>query len=336
MKTYGLIVGKFSPLHRGHEHLISEAEKQCDSLLVLSYSNPEFRKCEAKIRKEWLQARFPSVRCVVLDPINFPSMPDNQASDAEQQEFFSWIVNDVLEYPVTHLFANERWAEKCALNLSIGAGHHVTAVALDPLRVKNPISATSIREAPHLNANWMSPFVRASYVTQKIVLLGGESTGKTTLAKALAEKFDTSWVPEYGRELWEEKNGELVFSDMLRIGHEQKFREKYFNIGANRYLFCDTSPLTTMGYSMWLYGKVDDKLVKLAEELYDGVIFCQADFAHVNDGTRVGHDFRSMQQDWYKHVIPKMKCPIISVTGTIEERVLTVTNWLKTSNHNWN
>src|SRR5271169_6396399 len=110
---YGLVVGKFSPLHRGHEWMINEAEKQCDELLILSYSNPEYRKCEARIRKEWLDARFPSIRSIVLDPASFPTMPNNLSSDEEQQKFLGWILDDLLGCSVTHLYANERWAKPC-------------------------------------------------------------------------------------------------------------------------------------------------------------------------------------------------------------------------------
>jgi nicotinamide riboside kinase len=39
---------------------------------------------------------------------------------------------------------------------------------------------------------------------RRIALLGGESSGKTTLARALAQSLGTSWVPEYGRQRWEE------------------------------------------------------------------------------------------------------------------------------------
>src|SRR5271168_4267359 len=119
MKKYGLVVGKFSPLHRGHEWMVNEAKKQCDELLILSYSNPEFRQCEAKIRKEWLDARFPSLRTVVLDPANFPQMPQDNASDKEQQEFLCWLLGDLFNYPVTHLFASEYWVNFCAARLSV-------------------------------------------------------------------------------------------------------------------------------------------------------------------------------------------------------------------------
>jgi len=55
----GLVVGKFSPLHRGHEGLIRCAQDSCDELIIISYSNPEFAGCEASRREQWLAEIYP-------------------------------------------------------------------------------------------------------------------------------------------------------------------------------------------------------------------------------------------------------------------------------------
>jgi HTH-type transcriptional repressor of NAD biosynthesis genes len=51
----------------------------------------------------------------------------------------------------------------------------------------------------------------------RLVLLGAESSGKTTLATALAEVLSTTWVPRYGRTLHEQKHGELAYVDPLTL-----------------------------------------------------------------------------------------------------------------------
>ncbi len=80
---------------------------------------------------------------------------------------------------------------------------------------------------------------------RRICLLGGESTGKSTLSKALADVLDTAYVAEFGRDYWEEKNGVLTADDLLHIAREQVRREQQAE--ANRDL-CDTSPLMTVLY----------------------------------------------------------------------------------------
>ncbi|CDL50686.1 Nicotinamide-nucleotide adenylyltransferase, NadR family / Ribosylnicotinamide kinase [Escherichia coli ISC41] len=55
----GLVVGKFAPLHCGHEKLINTALAQCEELFIISYSVPEMPDCEPEKRLTWLQVRFP-------------------------------------------------------------------------------------------------------------------------------------------------------------------------------------------------------------------------------------------------------------------------------------
>jgi len=55
----GLVVGKFAPLHLGHEHLIRTAFAQCERVVILSYTRPEFPSCGPEQRRAWLAARFP-------------------------------------------------------------------------------------------------------------------------------------------------------------------------------------------------------------------------------------------------------------------------------------
>ena len=70
MKPYaeGLIVGKFAPLHAGHELLINAALARCETVFIISYSLPEMPGCEPEKRLQWLQTRFPRCRHLVFSP----------------------------------------------------------------------------------------------------------------------------------------------------------------------------------------------------------------------------------------------------------------------------
>jgi NadR type nicotinamide-nucleotide adenylyltransferase len=173
----------------------------------------------------------------------------------------------------------------------------------------------------------MSPDVAPAFV-YRITILGGESSGKTTLAAALAAEWNTAWIPEYGRELWERQNGILSQEDLLQIGREQIRREEDGVRAANGILFCDTSPLTTAGYSLWMFGNVDPQLARLATRDYDGVVLCRPDFPFVQDGTRREDRFRQEQHVWYHQQIPTMKCPTLEVGGSMRERIARVASWL--------
>ncbi|MDN0383282.1 hypothetical protein FCY27_11155 [Escherichia coli] len=254
----GLVVGKFAPLHCGHERLINTALAQCEELFIISYSAPEMPDCEPEKRLTWLQVRFPRATVLVLTPeliarYNLPAIPHNDA-DADLHRYRYMLAHDVYR-----------------------------------------------------------SFVR------RICLLGGESTGKSTLSKALADVLDTAYVAEFGRDYWEEKNGVLTADDLLHIAREQVRREQQAE--ANRYLICDTSPLTTLFYTLDQYGHAPQELHQLAEREYSLVVLCGAEFPFVQDGTRQGEAFRARQQAWYEQELSRRNIPYLSVSGSLQERL---------------
>lgn len=338
MKSYGLIVGKFSPLHTGHEWFIEEAATQCDQLLILSYSNPEFEHCSVENRTIWLNERFPKYKSIVIDQewvnaecyirgIEKKQIPSNSDSNQNQQEFLGWLLKEVLVYSVTKIFSSEYWGPSCADVLSEILHHDVESVIIDAQRVQVTVSASQIRADPFSNQHFMSKSVYAKFA-KRIVLLGGESTGKTVLAEALATGLNTTWIPEYGRQLWLEKSGNFTIEDLIKIAIKQISLEDN-NRNANQYLICDTSPLTTAGYSQWMFGYINLPLSAMALRSYDAVVLCEPDFPFVQDETRQNNEFRMMQQQWYKEKIAQMNCPVCIVRGSVSERVKKVCEWLK-------
>ncbi len=107
-------------------------------------------------------------------------------------------------------------------------------------------------------------------------------------------------MAEYGRELWESQDGVLAYDDLLKIGREQLRREAQTLLAARRWLFCDTSPLTTYFYCVEMFGKAEQELAQLAEHRYDLVLLCAPDFPFIQDGTRRDGDFRARQHAWYQ------------------------------------
>lgn len=336
--TLGLVVGKFAPLHFGHEWLVHQAVTQCERLLILSYSKPEYDRCDVARRRHWLNSRFPEHECWVIDDelverhcerlgVAARSIPLNTAEDSVHQDWLAWFLRDVMQRQPDAMFCSEDYGASCARTLTRAFGKEVKAVLVDRERMRVPISATEIRHSPWIAAAWTAPVVANSFV-RRIVILGGESSGKTTLAAALADRLGTCWVPEYGRELWEAQGG-LQEEDLLKIAHEQIRREDAA-IGASKaWLVCDTSPLTTCGYAGWMYGRVDPELLRLAQRSYDAIVLCEPDFAFVQDGTRRDDSFRRRQHDWYQQQLRKVNAPWLVVGGSVDHRVDVVTTWLR-------
>lgn len=99
----------------------------------------------------------------------------------------------------------------------------------------------------------------------RVAILGTASSGKTTLAAALALRYSTAWVPEYLREFVDARGRVPVAEDQFYIAGTQREREDAAARQAGKYLFCDTAPLMTAIYSRYYFGGIDAQLARLAD-----------------------------------------------------------------------
>jgi NadR type nicotinamide-nucleotide adenylyltransferase len=313
----GLLVGKFAPLHHGHEFIIRQAMSRCDSLSIISYSNPEFPGCEPTRREQWLEELFPTVERLVLPA---SEVPPNVAPESLHRDLAAKLCLERLGHTVDAVFTSERDGDGFAQVLAKHFGHPVTHVCVDEERRNVPVSGTTLRADIHGNRQRMSPLVYASFV-KRVGILGGESTGKTTLAEALAKQLQTSWAAEYGRELWEKRKGKLIYADMLRIAREQVQREEELAQNAHRFLICDTTPLATLFYCHEMFGQAEPELEELSRRPYDALVICAPDFAFAQDGARREPGFRERQHTWYLTKLRERKVAWLPARGPVDSRV---------------
>lgn len=119
----------------------------------------------------------------------------------------------------------------------------------------------------------------------RIAIVGSASSGKTTLAQALAERYGDVWVPEYLREFVELRQRVPVEDDQLHIAETQAAREDLAMARASRFLFCDTTPLMTAVYSRHYFGRIEPRLEALvASRRYDVTLACAPDIPWTPDG----------------------------------------------------
>lgn len=326
----GLIVGKFAPLHKGHEHLIRTALSSCDSVFILSYSDPEFAGSEPEKRERWLKALFSEARSLVLTAESARAdfglkLPPNSANDDEHRAFVAGVWQSWGGGRLDAVFTSENYGDGFARFLSkaladIPGQGAVEHVLVDLKRKVHNISGTVLRSNIHELRHNLSPLVYSSFV-RRICFVGAESTGKTTLSKLLAKRFKTTCVEEYGRTLWDEKGGCLEFEDMLRIA-ETHIREEDLAAGRSfKYLFVDTSPLTTLLYSRNLFGTADERLVGMADRQYDLTFLCYPDFPLVQDGTRRDEAFRQMQHEQHLAQLATRGIGYIPLKGPLDQRL---------------
>lgn len=340
----GLVVGKFSPLHRGHELVIHRAFEMCGEVVLISYSKPELPGCEAERRERWLAQLFPQARRLVVTDEwlrerfsqfnGSVSVPPNDAEDSVHRHFVGFLCAQGLAMTVDAVFTSEDYGDGFARELTNyfreqnSSAPEVRHILVDRARDEVPVSGSQIRADFEAHRKWLSPIVYASFV-RRVCILGGESSGKSTLAEALAAHHGTVHVPEYGRELWESRGGSLTYEDMLHIAETQVAAEDQAALQANRFLFCDTSPLTTLFYSQHLFQRAESKLEQLARRRYDLVVLCAADFDFVQDGTRQDARFRERQNAWYVNELNQQGVPFLQVTGGLGQRIAQVNERLK-------
>lgn len=154
----------------------------------------------------------------------------------------------------------------------------------------------------------------------KIALFGPESTGKTTLAKQLAEYYKTEWVPEYAREYLQEKwdkNQQICdVEDMLPIAYGQTKLENESALRANKYLFCDTNLLVTKVFSEVYYDFCDPLLDQAAREHeYDLFFLTDIDVPWEKDDLRDRPDERESVFAIFKQSLIDNKKPFVILSG---------------------
>ena len=336
MKPYkhSLIVGKFAPLHQGHQLLIDTALSQSEQVHIFSYSSPEIAGCEPEKRARWLTRLYPQCKVHVITPeflrfhfshLGHVELPLNSDDAVIHRRFCAFLWVHLTGEPLDAVFTSENYGEGFVAELNryfalYHPQHEVRHVLVDLERVQVPISGTLIRQDPHANRAFLAPEVYRDFV-QRVCFLGGESTGKSTLSRLMAERLNTLHVPEYGRILWEEQQGHLAFEDLLKIAKVHLQTEETLAGQASRFLFVDTTPLTTWMYSHFYFGQADPELSALKHRPYEVTFLCAPDFPFVQDGTRAGEDFRARQHRWYLELLQQLTIPYTLLTGTLEERI---------------
>jgi HTH-type transcriptional repressor of NAD biosynthesis genes len=163
---------------------------------------------------------------------------------------------------------------------------------------------------------------------KKICIYGPESTGKTTLAIRLAEKFDTVSVPEVAREMLIKNDFDVL--QIIAIGKAQTQRILNMLPRAKKFLFCDTDLITTQIYAKHYLGVVPEILFDLEKVIaYDHYFFLDIDVPWVADGLRDLGNKREEMREIFLHELDKRKIPYTLVQGTFEEREQFVSSQLR-------
>ena len=306
----GFVLGKFLPPHKGHQFLIDSALKQVDELTILVCTIQK-ESISGVIRYQWMKELYPSSNVKhVTDEV--PSYPH------EHPDFWNiWtqLLKREIDEDTEIFFSSEDYGFEVAQKLNI------KHILIDKYRLAVPISATAIRNKPFINWDYIPDVVKPYYV-KKIVLTGPESTGKTTMAKLLADYYKTIWVEEFGREYFVNKNGKLDISDIIEIAKGQvKIEDEGFK-HANKFLFCDTDLIITQVWSEIYFKDCPSEVFELnAYRSYDLYLLMDIDIPWEDDGTREFPHLRKWHFDRLKDELQKRSMPFIVISGNYEQRI---------------
>ncbi|WP_075792384.1 AAA family ATPase [Massilia putida] len=160
---------------------------------------------------------------------------------------------------------------------------------------------------------------------KRIALLGAESTGKSTLAQALAARYGTLWVAEYLREFVEVNARVPREDDQVGIARTQRAREQVLADDARvrDFLFVDTTPLMTAVYSRVYWGRVPADLLALeAAHDYAWTLVAAPDLPWVPDGLqRESEEVRQRVHAQLLDVLDARGIPFTLLTGELEARL---------------
>jgi NadR type nicotinamide-nucleotide adenylyltransferase len=335
----------------GHLHLVETAAAACDRVTVLVLA-ASWEEIPLALRLDWMRElcdQWPNVTVwggMDEVPVDYE---DAAVWDAHMAVFEAGIREAAPEGPpVDAVFTSEAYGEELARRL--GARH----VLVDLDRRFRPVSGTAVRENPAAVWDFIPAPVRA-YLALRVVIIGSESTGTTTLTKALTAHYRargpvwaaTQWVPEYGREYTHDllaaaraKDPAATMFDLkwdtpdfVTIARRQNAMEDAAARIGSPVLFCDTDSLATaVWHERYLQTRSAEVEAIAAEVHHD--LYLLTDHVGVpfeQDGIRDGEHLRAWMTGRFREVLKAGGYPYVDLTGPYEARwemAIAAVDWL--------
>lgn len=301
----GMYGGSFDPLHLGHISDMIKAAAVCRELyIVISWCEGR-ESTPVKLRYRWIlncTRHLPNVKILMVE--------DKAVSKEEYNTDFYWEkgardIKQAIGKPIDAVFCGSDY---------LGTGRFESLYCPESEviyfdREEVPISSTDIRGWAFGHWEYVPEVCRSHYAA-KVLVVGGESTGKSTLVQNLALAYNTNFVAEYGRITCDYAGGE----DFMNVDdlYENLLRQRLHILDAagkaNRLLFVDTDALTTLFYARFLLTdpKEIENCRRMAHSIHamtpwDLVLFLEPDVAFVQDGTR--NETIAAQREHYSSMI---------------------------------
>jgi len=161
---------------------------------------------------------------------------------------------------------------------------------------------------------------------KKIVIIGPESTGKSTLCELLAQHYNTQWCPEFAREFLLTHGTDYTYDDLLYIAKGQlAMEDEYINTTKDSpLLFIDTEMYVIKVWCEFVFGKCHRWVLdQIIERKYDLYLLCNTDLPWVKDDLREYPDLKTRDQLYhiYKDIMINQSTPWVDINGDYDERL---------------
>jgi HTH-type transcriptional repressor of NAD biosynthesis genes len=323
-RTVGFLGGKFLPLHQGHIYVMLEASTLVDELYIITSSseNRDRELCErdgikympAKVRLSWIGEALNN-----LENIKILNIEDDQFDWNYDWDKGAEAIKKAIGKPIDCVFSSEKEYDDLFKKNYPDSKH----IVVDDKRKTVNISATELRKDLYNNWDKLPDCVKG-YFTKKVLVVGTESCGKSTLVKKLAKFYNTNYVQEVGRDYCDKYSNQITEEMFNQIAMEHFLLQTKKAKQSNKVLFVDTDAVITQYYlNMYFPGKKSqliEEIIKL--ENYDLILFLEPDVKWVADGLRFAgeENTRKENNEKLKVLFKKRNMPFVSISGNYNER----------------
>lgn len=307
------LFGKFLPFHKGHEAMIRFALAQADFISVLVCVSDK-ETIPGDIRKRWIDETFAGVEnieALVFD-YNESQFPNTSASSREVSKIWSAVFSRLFpEHSL--LITSEPYGDYVAEFMDI---RHIP---FDIPKQLYPVSATLIRNDAAAWWDYLPDSVKPHYCF-KVVILGTESSGKTTLAQRLSARFSAALVNEAGRDIIPNSN-HFTMDDLRKTVVEHARRIRQTETNSNPLIIIDTDVHITKSYARFVFEydlEVSD--IDYKANLSHLYIYLTNDSGYYQDGSRLDEGQARLLDISHRETLRDHGISFTEIGGSFDEK----------------
>ena len=297
----------------GHKALVEFGASHCDELTVLVCASSK-EAIPGTVRSQWILEAFLFNRNIKVVTYQYDESVLPNTSESSRDVSRIWAKEFSRLLPDMYIVStSEPYGEFVAKYMGV---HHIS---FDNDRSSVSISGSDLRESLHENWDFLPNSVK-SYFQKKVVILGTESVGKSTLTNHLSIQFKSSVDSELGRDVIPDSKSFSV--DQLRQiaeGHAQNINDATRQL--QPLIIVDTDIHITQSYAKHTFGEYLD----FTESLYDSnradlYLYLNKNIPYIQDGTRLDENERNKLDISHRDTLRHFGVEFKELTGTYEER----------------